>query len=290
MLPPLKGSPATTMTTTITIITATEWPTVLAVFDRCNQSDGIVLPVWLDADPPPTLAAARIGETVVGGAVMYGYFAIEAVIAVDPAWRRRGIGRQLVTQIARWANARNGSWQMIADEAGPAVAPFATALQLRRVLVETLLELDPAQLPPLPPLPATWQTRLAEPGDANAITAIIADAFGDPAEQVAAFVTDRIANPVHRFVIGEVAGTPVAVLRLLRSEQGIMITTFGVRRALQGQGYGRLLLLTILHRLCEAGYQRIQIEVEERNTPAYRLYRSCGFIPTRWYGVYERAE
>lgn len=274
------------MTPDITIISAAEWPPVLELFDRCNQHDGIVLPVLLDADPPPTLVAARIGETVVGGAVMYGYFEIEAVIAVDPAWRRRGIGRCLLEQIAQWAHFRGGSWMALADEAGPAVNAFATALGLKRLNVEVQLALEPAQLPSLPPLPEEWQTRLGEPSDAEAITAIIADAFGDPAEQVAAFIADRIANPVHRFVIGEIAGVPVAAMRLIRSEQGIMITTFGVRRDQQGRGYGRLLLLTTLHRLLAAGYSDIRIEVEETNLPAYNLYRACGFVPQRRYGMY----
>ncbi|WP_299643885.1 GNAT family N-acetyltransferase [uncultured Chloroflexus sp.] len=270
----------------ITIISADEWPPVLELFDRCNRTDGIVLPVTLDADPLPTLVAARIGETVVGGAAMYGYFEIEAVIAVDPAWRRRGIGRCLITQIGQWARARGGSWVALADEAGPAVAGFATALGLQRLHGEIQLALDAALLPPLPPLPEAWQTRLAETNDAAAISAIIADAFGDPAEQVAAFVADRIANPVHRFVIGEIAGIPVAAMRLLRSAQGITITTFGVRRDQQGRGYGRLFLLTTLYRLLAAGYHDIRIEVEETNKPAYNLYCACGFTPQRRYGVY----
>ncbi|WP_322494768.1 GNAT family N-acetyltransferase, partial [Chloroflexus sp.] len=141
-----------------------------------------------------------------------------------------------------------------------------------------------------PDVPAAWHTRLAEPNDADALTAIIADAFGDPVEQVAAFVADRIANPVHRFVIGEIGARPVAALRLLRSEQGIMITTVGVRRDQQGRGYGRLLLLTTLHRLLAAGYHDIRIEVEETNVPAFNLYCACGFVPQRRYGMYARPQ
>lgn len=288
--PAYMKAPTTTMTLNITIISRSEWPAVLELFDRCNHSDGIVLPVWLDADPLPALVAARIGETVAGGAVLYGYFEIEAVIAVDPAWRRRGIGRSLLTQIGQWAQARGGSWVAVADEAGPAVAPFAATLGLQRLNIEVQLVLDPARLSPLPDVPAAWHTRLAEPNDADALTAIIADAFGDPVEQVAAFVADRIANPVHRFVIGEIGARPVAALRLLRSEQGIMITTVGVRRDQQGRGYGRLLLLTTLHRLLAAGYHDIRIEVEETNVPAFNLYCACGFVPQRRYGMYARPQ
>ncbi|WP_298814551.1 GNAT family N-acetyltransferase [Chloroflexus sp.] len=276
------------MTLDISLVSATDWSPVLNIFERCNRVDAIELPVFYDTEPPPTLVAARIGDTVVGGAALYGYFEIEAVVAVDPAWRRQGIGRQLIEQIAQWAQFRGGSWIALADEAGPAVIPFATALGLKRLKVEVLLELDPAWLPPLPPLPPTWQTRLADTSDAAVITDIIADAFGDPVEQVAAFVADRITHPVHRFVIGAIDGTPVATMRLLRNGQGIMITTFGVRRDQQGRGYGRLLLLTAVHRLLDAGYERIHIEVEESNRPACRLYRSCGFMPRRRYGQYGR--
>jgi ribosomal protein S18 acetylase RimI-like enzyme len=48
------------------------------------------------------------------------------------------------------------------------------------------------------------------------------------------------------------------------------------------------LLLTTLHRLLTAGYTDIRIEVEERNTAAYHLYRACGFVPYRRYGQYGR--
>jgi len=279
---------ATAMTPDIAIVPASEWPELIALFERCNRTDSIELPLYLNTDLAPTMAAARFGDTLVGGIVMYGYFAIEAVIAVDPAWRRRGIGRQLVDQVARWAQARGGSWLVLADEAGACVAPFAAALDLQRLNVEVLLHLDPAQVPPLPVLPPNWHVRLAETDDAAIVTAIIADAFGDPVEKVEAFVADCITNPVHRFVIGEIAGIPVAVLRLLRDEQRVMIATFGVRREQQGRGYGRLLLLTTLHRLLTAGYTDIRIEVEEHNTPAYHLYQACGFVPYRRYGQYGR--
>lgn len=276
------------MSLEISLISSAAWTPVLTIFDRCNRVDSIELPVFLDAEPPPSLVAARLGDIVVGGAIIYGYFEIEAVIAVEPAWRRQGIGRRLIEQIGQWAAFRGGSWVAVADEAGPAVHPFAVALGLSRLKVEVLLELDPTWLPPLPSLPPTWQTRLADTNDTDAITAIVADAFNDPHEQVAAFVADRITHPVHRFVIGEIDGLPVAVMRLLRTEQGIMITTFGVRRNQQGHGYGRLLLLTTVHRLLAAGYERIRIEVEETNIPAYQLYRSCGFVPRRRYGQYGR--
>lgn len=276
------------MTLDIAIIPAADWPALVELFARCNRADNIELPVYLDGDWTPTMAAARIGETLVGGVVMYGYFAIEAVIAVDPAWRRRGFGRQLIEQIERWAYARGGSWIALADEAGSCVAPFVAALDLHRLNVEVELQLDPAQLPPLPEASDEWQVRLAERDDVDTLTSIIASAFGDPVEQVSAFVSDRITHPRHRFVIAEMAGQPVAALRLLRTEQTIIITTFGVRRDLQGRGYGKLLLLTTLHRLQAAGYQDIRIEVEEQNTAAYHLYRSSGFVPRRRLGQYGR--
>ncbi len=270
----------------ITIIHAADWPPVVALFERCAAAENIVLPLALEGDITPILAAARIGDTLVGGAALYGYFEIEAVIAVDPAWRRRGIGRSMVAQIDQWARARNGSWLLLADEAGASVAPFAAALGLQRATVEARLSLDPARVPSAPLPPTGWQIRSAEPSDVTALASIIADAFGDSRDQVTAFVADRINHPVHRFVIGELGGVPVAALRLLREPAGVTITTFGVRRSHQGRGYGRLLLLMTLDRLLAAGYTTIQIEVEETNTAAYQLYRSCGFVLDRRYGHY----
>ncbi len=52
---------------------------------------------------------------------------------------------------------------------------------------------------------------------------------------------------------------------------------FRIDTDLQGQGFGRLLLDSVIKQLAAAGYKEITIGVESDNTTAKHIYDTCGF-------------
>jgi len=65
-----------------------------------------------------------------------------------------------------------------------------------------------------------------------------------------------------------------------RIEQEGELLRLGVRPALRGKGWGRVLLLGVLERLRAAGARRITLEVRAGNAAAQALYRAAGFRET----------
>src|SRR5690606_16494900 len=101
------------------------------------------------ADIPPASAAgnavveyvvagdavqARIGVHVVGAARLTGFVddVVEATLEVAPAWRRLGIGRQLLRQVCGLAAARGASeLTMLAPPTEDGVVPVLAAAGMR---------------------------------------------------------------------------------------------------------------------------------------------------------------
>jgi len=100
------------------------------------------------------------------------------------------------------------------------------------------------------------------------------------------FVAERLANRSHRFLVGDLAGHPVATLRLIREDGWVYVTTFGVQPAFQGRGVGRRMLLHSIDMLRNAGEVAGRIEVETINATALGLYEDCGFRRSRSFAYY----
>lgn len=63
----------------------------------------------------------------------------------------------------------------------------------------------------------------------------------------------------------------------LRGPSTADIEPIGIIKSYQGQGHGRHLLLTALHRLASLGIQEVNLGVWRENETAVRLYQSLGF-------------
>ncbi|WP_163215900.1 GNAT family N-acetyltransferase [Clostridium thermarum] len=56
-----------------------------------------------------------------------------------------------------------------------------------------------------------------------------------------------------------------------------LIVNFGIKKEYQRRGFGQLLLTHLLNILIDCGYNEVKIKVNADNTPAYELYKKCGF-------------
>lgn len=61
----------------------------------------------------------------------------------------------------------------------------------------------------------------------------------------------------------------------------VFLVWFGIYDQYQGKGYGEVALNKLSDQLRSEGFARLGLDVFDRNTPAWKLYASCGFEPTR---------
>src|ERR1700730_1750640 len=139
--------------------------------------------------------------------------------------------------------------------------------------------------------------RLARPGDQGPVASLIAgfrDFYGEqePAdEQIARLVAELIDDERTEFLL---AGDPpigLAQLRFRRSvwtgaEDAWLEDLFVAEKA-RGAGAGQALVRECVERARARGCKRIQLDANERNSAALRLYESLGFAsshPSRFDG------
>ncbi len=245
---------------------------------RCNAAEGLDLPLPAEVGAGAGLILARLDGQLAGAAYVSYAPEFEICLCVDPASRRRGVGRALLQAVRDNAVGRRAdALLLVADVAADSGRAFAAALGAELSYAEHRMDLDlPAVPPPPAPLPGL-HIRAAGAEDTQAIVGVLVAAFGDPPPMVERFVAERMASRSHRFLLGELAGRPAGALRLILDDGWTYITTFGVLPELQGRGVGRRMLLHALGALLAEGQEAIRIEVDTTNAAAIGLYQSCGF-------------
>ncbi len=218
-----------------------------------------------------------------------------AELVVDPAQRRRGIGRALLDALAGnrelrvWAHGDGEGARALAARGGYARA--RVLLQMRRDLG--------AQLPD-----ATWPegvtVRTFRPGvDEAAWLAVNAAAFATHPEQGRWRLADleqREAqdwfDPKGFFLAergGQVIGFHWTKVHREQTPPIGEVYVVGVLPEAGGQGLGRALTLVGLQHLSASGLGSVLLYVDESNVPALKTYERLGF--TRWAAdvMYSRA-
>jgi GNAT superfamily N-acetyltransferase len=93
----------------------------------------------------------------------------------------------------------------------------------------------------------------------------------------------RIHGPEGEFLLGAVDREPVGICQLRyrwsvwTSSEDAWLEDLFVTDEARGTGLGRALLEAAIERARERGCVRIELDVDEANTPAITLYRSLGF-------------
>ena len=211
-----------------------------------------------------------------------------AELVVDPAHRRQGTGRALLTGLAEQAG--DATLRVWAHGDLPAAAGLARAAGLSRVraLFQLSRPLSGARSEPLPePVwPDGVTLRTFAPGrDEESWLRLNALAFAHHPEQGAWTRIDLDLreqedwfDPAGFFLAernGRLAGFHWTKVH---SEQTGEVYVVGVDPAEQGSGLGRALTLTGLRYLRDdRGLAEVMLYVDETNQAAVRMYRSLGF-------------
>jgi ribosomal protein S18 acetylase RimI-like enzyme len=138
------------------------------------------------------------------------------------------------------------------------------------------------------------RVRLAQPSDAGAVARLVT-AFrdhlklaGPPDDEIARGVDRLLRDADTEFLLAAVdAGAPPAGVAQLRFRYGIwrsggdcLLEDLYVDAAARGAGLGHALVEATLDRARARGCRRVELDVNEANEAAQRLYDSFGFSAT----------
>ena len=206
-----------------------------------------------------------------------GVFQLEG--ALLPRFRRQGLGSALLPRLLALLPP---GWRIevpLPDQA-PA-GQFLTRCGFQPGHVECLLH---HALPPLPPAPA-WPDgaglqRLARDPAAAAFVPLYDAAFA-PHPWYQPYTVDEAAalldHPQDLWFL-HVDGRRCGFAWLRREAEGrVTVEPLGIVPTRQGQGWGRLLLQSVLAALAEEGATGVAIGAWEANRPALALYERLGF-------------
>lgn len=276
-----------------TEVTASDLANIAALIEECQQYDGLDFPVSVEEmqsqpEQKPALLLYYQHETLTGFAYLQYGPEIEIYGMVHPAHRRKGVGTALLEAAKKVRQQEGtGGLLLVCDSASPAGKAFAQAAGGQYSFSEHRMALDPASIQRPRVQAQQVDFRRAEVAEAPLVAHLVAQAFGDPEEEMAVWVATDILTDNQRFFIGFVQGEPIGSLRTVSFGEQIDIATFGVLPAYRGKGYGRQMLLAIVDLLLQERWPSIALDVETKNDNALGLYESCGFRTTRTYDYYK---
>ena len=263
----------------------------------CDAEDGLdlkVQPEMQRADESITdaiVATTRDG-TLVGLCTLDGAFEVEICGMVHPAYRRRGIGRALLTAALAACHERQARRVLVIceDASTSGRALLAAALPTARLdFKEHRLELRTAQFAPQQAHAAPVPGLLARPagdGDLASLAMTQAAAFGERKQGIQPGIAADMRDPSYRYYLATLDGEPVSSLKVIFVAPRAYVYAFGVVPEQRRRGVGRAVLAEVIARLRDEGWRRVALEVESENAPALALYRSLGFAPVTTYGYY----
>jgi ribosomal protein S18 acetylase RimI-like enzyme len=286
-------------------LSADELAEALALKDTCDDAERLDLKLGYGAAEPttetyPAVLLARAGQRLVGYCSLDGdATTAELCGMVHPDWRRHRLGMRLF-EAARASFTRAGGGQLFAvcEDGSASGRAFLRMLAAQRASSEHRMVWRGAALAPTPPGGlASDQARAfavarAQPADYQPLAVALARAFDRTAERLLADFTSASATATEQVYAARLDGAIIGGFRLSRMPDSTGIYAFGIDPAQQRQGWGRRMLA----RACALGQQnsenqeqrrqRITLEVDTDNAPAFALYRASGFEIVTTYGYY----
>lgn len=266
-------------------------------FGVANFIKGFLLERWRERrfDPAADAVVARDDGVAVGYG---GLFEQGALVFVDPAHERRGIGsalREWAEEIAA-QRGRSHHRQVIAhgNESGHELLSWAGYQQVRSV-IQMAKVTEPVVPAPPPPVGVTLAP-LALPADARSLHLADTASFAGNADyepsSFEAFAEEHLQAPALDPDLSRVArrGETIVGFTLCRrqSDGSGYVDLLAVDPSERGRGLGTTLLLTAFEGFARAGLHNAWLDVASDNARGLRLYHRAGMHERLRVDVYEK--
>ena len=256
-----------------------------------NKERGLDLKLGLDYEPLTVHETPwhrhhlvfEAGRLVGYGSILGAYHMPELKIMVDPEFRRKGIGTQMLTTMVRACQVPGVKKVLgICEAASPEGQAFLQKRGVTLDFAEYRMVRDLGDLE-APELPAGITVVQATPADAEAIAEGAKSDFGFTMNLDD--LRKELANDAEPHQVLKVNGKVVSNLRVFHTANRAGIYAFRVHPDFRRQGLGELLMRQVLFDLQDQ-YQQAWLEVNSDNPPAIALYRKLGFDISVNYGYY----
>ena len=240
----------------------------------CEAAEPLDLKVELDEadhlDRPIHFLATADAE-VIGYAGLTPGEEAEACGMVDPSWRRRGVGAELLGRVRAAASSLGrDSILVICEDAGPVALAWMRRLGAalesaeRRMVVRLSIPARASEEAGVP-----LDVRPVSDADHGAVVALLDEEFND--------------HPDERRLVGVDGATLVGTLRLIDAPRRTMIYGLVIDERRRGERLGTRVLAAVMAQLRAEGVGEVGLEVDPENTPAIRLYERFGFQTVTTY-------
>ncbi|MBF4619114.1 mycothiol synthase [Clavibacter sp. VKM Ac-2873] len=276
----------------------------LALADRAREADGVApfneqtrLTLGTEGGPALLGIDGTDDRTIGAAVVARGDGGVEAELVVDPAHRRRGIGRALLDAVLGEAAGSPVSVWAHGDHPAARALAAATGLERARELLQLRASVAEARTGlGVRPIPAGLALSSFTPEDADDWVALNARAFASHPEQgrmTRGDLDDRVAetwfDPALLLLARDEDGR-LAGFHWLKVEGGeAEVYVLGVDPDRGARGLGSALLAAGLGLLAERGHEEVDLYVEADNAPALALYRRAAFRDAAVDVQYRRA-
>ncbi len=253
----------------------------------CEASAPLDLKLELDEadhlDRPIHFLAVAAGELAGYGAITAGGEA-EVCGMVHPAWRRSGVGRELLLAVLGAArDLQRNSILVICEDAAP------WAIDWMRRAGATLESAERRMVAQLSPAgigaggdDAAIALRTPTEADRAALMTLLRE--GSSLDQPTEPDDDPLEeHPGEVRLVGTEGGIVIGTLRVTESARRSMIYGLVIDKDRRGQRLGTRVLEVLLNRLRTQGIAEVGLEVDPDNTPAVRLYERFGFQTVTTY-------
>ncbi|UJA80982.1 GNAT family N-acetyltransferase [Bacillus cereus] len=115
---------------------------------------------------------------------------------------------------------------------------------------------------------------------------ISSKAFGDSVENTATWLQKMMDSSSHQVYSVLIDEKVIGTITVSKQEQSTTLSGFAVHPSYQGKGYGKDILMSMVHTLITKGASTIELDVETKNNHALKLYTQCGFEMKTKYDYY----